>query len=310
MKKIYQLLGKNNPIKGDFGVEIEIEGENLVPLEDPHWTTKKDGSLRGAFPEQAAEYVFKKPLSYDKVRPALESLADCLKDSKLNFSFRTSVHVHVNVQDMNMTQVLNFIYAYLLVEEPLMNFCGDERIGNRFCLRLSDAEGLVNTLNRMMERGDDALRAIEEEAVRYAAVNVAALRNYGSLEFRGMRGNLDVDILTTWVGTLHNLRKFACEMESPDAIYAMFMEMGAARFFKEVVGEYAPKYRYAKLVKDVQRSFSLSIDIPFKFTECAEQARKRPKAKPEVVVAGHIPMGFEAVRAFQAFVGDIPVEIR
>ena len=47
MKKLHQLLGYDNAIVGDFGIEIEVEGENLVKVDTNDWKTDKDGSLRG-----------------------------------------------------------------------------------------------------------------------------------------------------------------------------------------------------------------------------------------------------------------------
>ena len=51
MKKLYELLGKA-PSEGTFGVEIEVEGDNLcAPTQG--WNITHDGSLRGRYPDQA-----------------------------------------------------------------------------------------------------------------------------------------------------------------------------------------------------------------------------------------------------------------
>jgi hypothetical protein len=126
---------------------------------------------------------------------------------------------------------------------------------------------------------------INEGTIRYAALNLAALTKYGSLEFRAMRGNLDVNVLHTWVSALIQLRNYAMEIDNPTKIYEEFCTLGCVGFFERVLGEYAKPFHYPKMEKDLQRSFSLSLDIPFtykmnayRFKEDAEELPPAPKA--------------------------------
>ena len=62
MKKIYELL--RLPVqKADVGIEIEVEGVNLVPVASVYWKSEDDGSLRGHYPESRAEYVIHTPIN-------------------------------------------------------------------------------------------------------------------------------------------------------------------------------------------------------------------------------------------------------
>jgi hypothetical protein len=219
MKKLYEILGQALK-KGDVGIEIEVEGQHLPDNVDPRWNATVDGSLRG----ENREYVLRKPLSVADARDALECLAQNMKDAKakLAFSFRTSVHVHVNCQDLTYAQYLNFLYTYFLLEEPLMTFCGKERKGNRFCLRLQDAEGMLETYQKMFTQWEEGFFHIPANQVRYSAMNIEATAKYGSLEFRGMRGNMDVDMITTWVNALIYLREFAKSVDNPAKVYELY----------------------------------------------------------------------------------------
>ena len=268
--KLYELLGKNKPIKGDFGVEIEVEGTDLVEVNDKYWTSVHDGSLRG----ESFEYVFKTPLIQKDADKALESLKEDLKDSILKFSFRTSVHIHVNVQELEYKQLLNMIYTYLLIEEPLMTFCGKERKGNRFCLRLQDAEGILDTLIPMF-RVMDYIGDIREDAIRYSAINLAALQKFGSLEFRAMQGNLDVKRISTWTQALFNLREFSKSVENPRDVLEIFNNNKPEAFLKLVLKDVAPAFIYPKMDRDMKQSFSLSIDLPSNFPRAIQE--KKPK---------------------------------
>ncbi len=297
--KLYELLGLDKPIKGDFGVEIEVEGAGLVEVNNKYWNSVHDGSLRG----ESFEYVFKKPLIQKDSDIALGSLRECLKGSILKFSFRTSVHVHVNVQELEYTQLLNMIYTYLLIEEPLMTFCGKERKGNRFCLRLQDAEGILDTLIPMF-RVMDYIGDIREDEIRYSAINLAALQKFGSLEFRAMQGNLDIKRISTWTKALFNLREFSKSIDNPRGVLEIFNNNKPEAFLKLVLKDVAPAFIYPKMDRDMKQSFSLSIDLPSAFSHSIK--KKQPKAiEPNKVVPG-FP---EIIHEFEEAVAGYPFDL-
>src|SRR5690349_22399742 len=143
--------------KGDIGIEIEVEG-NKFPKHayegydavDPEripkqWDYHRDGSLRG---EDNAEYVLKKPLKFSEVPKAINDLWQMFSDygTVLDVSNRTSVHVHLNVQDFYINRLCSFAAMYLSVEDILTGWCGDHRVGNLFCLRAKDTPAIVTEL--------------------------------------------------------------------------------------------------------------------------------------------------------------------
>ena len=93
MTKLFETLGLLAPRNGDFGIEIEVEGQDLPNHRTKFWDTVEDGSLRNGL-----EYVINGAISHKDVVPALEELQKAFDDeeSELSFSFRTSVHVHMN----------------------------------------------------------------------------------------------------------------------------------------------------------------------------------------------------------------------
>lgn len=303
MKKLYEILGQRLN-KGDVGIEIEVEGQYLPIGVDARWVAHEDGSLRG----ESKEYVLHKPVPVAETRDCLESLAKNLKEagSKLAFSFRTSVHVHINVQDLTYPQYLNMLYAYFLLEEPFMTFCGKERKGNRFCLRLQDAEGMLDTYNMLFRHGYAALREIPPNLVRYSAMNVEATTKYGSLEFRGMRGTMDVDTIETWVQAIYRLREFAKSIENPTQVYNLYAELEAQGFLQHVLGDLAEQFYYVRMVKDIQRSFSLSLDLPFAYADSAKLDAAIAKQKADVAAAfGAPPAGRRRAAILPEMAGGI-----
>lgn len=274
--KIFEILRRKEVPKGsDLGLEIEVEGENLYAKNSGYWHVHGDGSLRG----ESCEYVSPFPVSLEEVREALLFLQDNLKDSTLNFSVRTSVHVHVNVSYMELSQVAAFGYLYYLLEEPLIRYCGKSRIGNRFCLRMKDAHRVIDYFRSVLSEEGTLSREARDRGenlgyrVRYAAMNIASIPKFGSLEFRGMRGTLDVEVLSNWCKMLLSLRECAEEFKTPAKVKTYFLRYGAEALFNKVLGEFSEELKYESLVQDIEYNFSLSIKIPFemKFSKKAKE---------------------------------------
>lgn len=227
-------------MNGLVGLEIEVEGEGLIHEHTPLWRADKDGSLRG----ENAEYILRKPLSYASALDALDILRSELfqRNAKIEWSFRTSVHVHINVLRLTHQQLSNFLYTYILFEELMVQYCGDNRVNNRFCLRIRDADGLVDAVRNLIFD----YRFPNPDQYRYASVNLDALGKFGSLEFRAMRGTLDKTTLETWIGSLVRMRSFAMKVENPEQVFKMYLEQGSA-LFERIVG----KKFYQELTKNI-----------------------------------------------------------
>lgn len=280
MTQLYKLLGLNKPTEGDFGIEIECEGANMRAVKGAIWKSEPDGSLRGEYPESACEYVLTKPVTFAEVEPALDALIKLNKAAEFKFSFRTSVHVHVNAQLLTVDQLLNLIYTYLLLEQPLVNYCGDSRKANRFCLRLRDAEGLLDGVNHLFTMGYDGFAHLRNDRNRYASINLEAFNKYGSIEFRAMRGTMDKAIILPWVSMLNNIKSFAMEMENPKAIHDLFRSVGANDFMQTVLGEENTKIlTHDSCERDINESYSLTIDLPYAYVAYKKQA-DMPKPPP------------------------------
>lgn len=277
MKKLYELFALK-ACKGDVGVEIECEGRNLTPIMDATWTTEADNSLRGGFPHEACEWVFSKPVPIRDVLPALQQLEDVQKKSKavFDFSFRTSVHVHVNVQQLSVDQISNLIYTYFLCETVMMNHVNQSRRGNRFCLRMEDAEGMVDYITKMIRAPEGDWKMLNpHDAIRYSAMNIEALWKYGSIEFRGMEGNMDVNRIYNWCKAFVNMREFAKQFPNVQFIHDFFVKNSPERFFKAALGDVAEIYTYEGYVHDLRKGFSLAIDIPYSYRKREQQEGKK-----------------------------------
>lgn len=275
MKKLYELLNKQ-PSLGDFGVEVEVEGKNLC---DPTkgWLTTRDGSLRGAYPREACEYIFNKPESLaSSVRMIHQLNKNMEKNSKLNFSFRCSTHVHVNVQHLTYPQFLAFLYTSVLLENVLMNFCGTERINNRFCLRIQDAELYVDLLKNLF-KSSAYLGDIRENDLRYSAINIGSVNKYGSVEFRGMRGTLDKEVLIPWLKILYAIREFSVNQNDPHNVHDLFVRNSPEYFVRMIIGDGLFNIvNYKHLTNDIRKSYSLSLELAHTYNPENLKEKKNP----------------------------------
>jgi hypothetical protein len=192
-----------------IGVEIEVEGLSTPPRVEG-WHLIPDGSLNG----DGGEYVIEAPEGVEDTWRKIKALNTALKTDCPNhtFTIRTSVHIHVNVQDLTLQQIVNFIVLYWIYEDMLFNYCGEDRRGNLYCLRRKDAEvqdmALFNLL-RYIERPRAFIDSIRRPELKYSALNLHTVYKLGTLEFRAMHGTSSPLKLKRWMKMLLALKKEA-----------------------------------------------------------------------------------------------------
>lgn len=224
---------------GEVGLEIECEGTNLFRSPFSYWNCHSDGSLRAVKGHDPCEYVLKVPLQRQDLEDALNYLNQKLKESgsEVIQSQRTSVHVHVNCQKMTVRSLYCYLCLYLIFEEILVEWSGPDRAGNLFCLRAKDSDYYVNMLESVLKQKN--FKQWRDD-YRYSACNVASIPKFGSLEFRSMKGTVDIETILTWVDILLHLKRTSEKYDSPVEIVDDFVNLGPLPFFKKTFGD---KYR-------------------------------------------------------------------
>lgn len=199
-----------------IGMEIEAEGVNLPGPENIRylWSAKEDGSLRKtpvSDPSESPhpwEYVLKRPVSpavcVNKALPYLQAQME-KRNSRLNFTGRCSVHVHVGVHELRMYQIFAMVGIYYLFEELIQPLFGKDRQGNLFCI------GSLETPLIMDNVVKDAAKCFPSNKPhnKYTAVNLLTLYSLGTVEFRGMEGTLNKERLEIWLDILDKIRSYA-----------------------------------------------------------------------------------------------------
>jgi hypothetical protein len=242
----------NKATKGEVGLEVEIEANkcpvpegckgSYKPVPMPgmkFWDYVHDGSLRG---EDNAEYILRKPILFSEVSEAIAELWAKFADygTVVAESNRTSIHVHLNVQDFHLNRLASFMALWFALEDPLTEWCGEYRVGNLFCLRGRDAPAIVSQLQRFLKYdGNSPL----PESLHYAGLNPNALQKFGSLEIRTLKGCTEPQPIIDWVSMLERLYHLSSEFPDPRDIMGRFSSEGPLGFFDTVMGDKGPMLR-------------------------------------------------------------------
>lgn len=172
------------------GIELEVEATTDLPLlQDAFWITVADNSLRG----NSAEYVSASPLEIQQVEPALLAWKASMKDVGLRESIRTSSHVHFNVSDRKISDVMKAILFYFMVEDVLIASQGPYRIGNHFCCSSTNATDIIESIVMSFVEASP-LVGPATRGNRYGSLNLCALQKLGTLELRFFRSMTPADV--------------------------------------------------------------------------------------------------------------------
>lgn len=241
------------------GVEVELENAMDVRV-PPLWTAVPDGSLR----DHGIEFIFSNPLFGTDVEAALNNLHEsCLpfKDS-ISLSYRTSVHVHVNVRDMDFSQLYHMTVLYTILERVLFKYAGEHRANNFYCMPFYRADMHMMDLSSL-------LNGQYQEAVghmnKYSAFNLTSVGDKGSVEFRHMAGTWDKDKIHKWINILLSIKKYAVENEcNPDALMFTVSAKGPEQFLESIFREDLLKeLTYRGISDDIMLGVRLAQDIIF-----------------------------------------------
>lgn len=219
-----------------IGIEVEVEnaadrvGQGLNRV----WQQITDGSLRN----NGIELV-SRPIQATAAPAALEHLLKSYLTENCCFSPRTSVHVHLNVQDLTRTQAVDFILIYAIYEKLFYKFTGRGRQKNIYCVPLSDCDLLVYLADNGETRNDGWSK--------YTGLNTLPIRTQGTIEFRHMHGTFDVAKLSMWINLICKLKEYikrATTKQIRQAIAEMNDGYDFEGLMNEVFGEYAAAFKY------------------------------------------------------------------
>lgn len=285
---------------GEIGLEIETETKSANSYPDgiltqhertghwvvpglKYWDTHPDGSLR----DFGLEFVLKQPVLFDKELPAaLDEFRDKLGKVKfIKDSITTSVHVHLNMLNESFRTFGNFLTLYTLFENLLIRYSGPDRLSNLFCLPICDAEETYNNIVSMMrnvEKKNYKGLFFTEGSVKYAALNLGAFSQYGSLEIRSFRGETDTKAINDWVTILYSILRYARQDIDPKNIMLSWKDR-QTKLLDDVFRDYRKEIAHKDELKLIDQNvwYAASIAYSVKNWRALDEVIQIPEFKPK-----------------------------
>lgn len=238
---------------GEIGLEIETETQTMKDypqailvaagrgVEIQHlewWKGFQDNSLRNF----GMEYALRNPVLFEgELDTALTEFKNFSKNIKfIKDPVKASVHVHLNCLGETFKTIGNFLTLYALYENLLIRYSGPNRVSNMFCIPICDGEETAKNMAKfVMAAKNKNYNAMffKEDAVKYAALNLASFWNYGSIEIRSYRGETNTDLIKIWVSILYQMMKYSRKKINPHDIILLY-ELDPDELYKQVFGQY------------------------------------------------------------------------
>lgn len=252
------------------GLELEIEYADDMDCGD-FFTVTEDGSLRN----DGREFI-SYPMNYGTTAAALQQFFNINTVHPDAYSERTSVHVHVNAQDMSWSQVAGVLAIYQVFEKLLFKFIGNERDKNIFCVPLSESAAAFNACNLLLS---NRAHSVVVDWSKYTAFNLLPLQKLGTIEFRHMAGTSDVGRILQWLRIINCIFYYAKNYEY-DNIRDMLFNLNTNSQYdsalNKVFGAEADLLRCADQVQLIEDGV-----LNYKYSICKEVAPAlRPRGLP------------------------------
>lgn len=211
------------------GVEIEVENVkniNLNSLTDyPGFSLEDDHSLRNYGME-----IKTLPINCALMPGAISKILNVLGE-KADFSPRTSIHFHLDVTKLDLSQLNNILATYVVFEKCLFQFVAPSRNGSIFCLPIHETDILFSK----------DITYLIHEWKKYSALNLKTVESFGTIEFRHLEGTKDFNKIYNWFKIILAIYDFGSKEKSSEAllekIYALNSNSQYFEFANEVFGD-------------------------------------------------------------------------
>lgn len=259
----------------DCLIGLEYEWENTgnftwdTPLGlalRPWFTVHADGSLRSG----GQEFVLAEPLFGENLLQAVTAMDDAARVFKFGSSYRTSMHVHLDMEGTEFPDApLAFGCLYSIVEPLLYRFVGQRRDYCNYCLPWHQSEQHFETfLDQLL--GAQQPKVIAEKlrrmkVLKYSGLNYFSLGDFGTVEFRQAPVGMSRAKIIQWLNIIMCLKKYTAKRKVPSSqdILDRAYSQGSASFLESLFGDsYANAVRFSP---DVEQDFRIGLKTAAQF---------------------------------------------
>ena len=234
--KLNRPVVKNNSL-ADVGIEFELEGRGLPTsghfgaivgkTSKSFWERKTDGSLRDGY-----EYVLATPCKENEISEMVQKFYDVLENNgvRLNLTNRCSTHVHLNVGGYKINELTSLLTMWYVFETALIEWCGEERKSNHFCLSHKETNQLSDVWFNYLTNGRRKF-----PRMKYSALNVLTLDTFGSVEFRCGPAFENAENAINWIKFLREMQNTCkAEFSCPSHIAYALSERGPEEILRQI----------------------------------------------------------------------------
>lgn len=210
------------PLNEFMGIEIETEdfayvAQTVEELAE-YWTRHDDGSLRNG-----TEWVTRKPFAGKQLTAAVDGFFG--KRRAYNMSERTSVHLHINMTNAEITvdQFRSLFCLAYVIDPAVFRIADENRKWCSYCCPLSDMgeERLSNLLSSDKRNKIMAAVSGDQHEDKYYGFNIVSLKKHGTLEFRHFACTQDKDQMESWIVLVQEIKKAGISFDDPKVMLEM-----------------------------------------------------------------------------------------
>ena len=232
-------------------IGIEVEVENVLKI-DPNvllnvWQMVEDHSLRNNGQEFKTLPI---PLGY--AQHALELLFRGLNPD-VDFSVRTSIHVHQDVRGFQLSELLLLLFTYICFEPLFFKFAGNNRRTSIYCVPLSQTTLFEQFTEK--KRLAYSLKTVNTWWPKYSALNLQPISSFGTVEYRHLPGINNVGKILIWLDLISRLKVWAYKNSFED-VMARISDLNTnsqyAAFLNDVFGPAAQFLDNSDLLHDME----------------------------------------------------------
>jgi hypothetical protein len=222
------------------GIEIEVEGIKNSLVLPAFWIQEGDGSLRNSGKEFKTH-----PLMPEEAFKALAMLWTVIGKTaaSADFSWRTSIHIHLNALSLETDEFKRLVLLNLLFEDLFFQLVGIEREQSPFCVPLTRSV-LMQSLSQFFKQKSGVKQlysvwASGGQQYKYSATNFARLGDIGTVEFRNLGGTKNLPLVCAWLTVILQLYRAAVEL-STNELLTKIINLNSTKqydaFVKEIFG--------------------------------------------------------------------------
>lgn len=244
---------------GRIGLEYEWEHcQNFDPgayaaiAVNPYFAQHIDGSLRN----NGSEFVLREPLYGEELITAVKAMEEAARVFKFHSSYRTSMHVHLDMERASYPdQILSLAVLYAVAEPFLYKFVGHSRDLCNYCIPWYRhdqhftlfLQGVRNVTGKSNQHVIGHFQKLKE--YKYSGLNFFSLGDYGTVEFRQAPVGMSSVKVLEWINFIQSIKKFTqTNGFTYQKVLAYAFSKDFRTFFNEVFGphtksllKYAPR---------------------------------------------------------------------